>query len=163
MNSNSIGVGARLKYARIAKGLMQAEVADKIGMQRSSYSKVESGIYDLLPKYCVKLADLLELSCDYILRGHEAGEKRRRPSNENRFTKNLRPCLVRHPGMEEKRAHFHCWGRFEKPVCPSPMIGGEPGGQFSSPAAVVEYENGQVDVVFAEHIRFTDRTEDTDE
>ena len=67
------------------------------------------------------------------------------------------------PGMEEKRAHFHCWGRFEKPICPSPMIGGEPGGQFSSPAAVVEYENGQVDVVFAEHIRFTDRTEDTDE
>lgn len=65
-------VGKRIRALRESRGLKQSEVADKIGMQRSSYSKVEAGIYVLQPDYCVELAELFDTSCDYILRGIEA-------------------------------------------------------------------------------------------
>lgn len=65
-------VGKRIRTLRESRGLKQSEVADKIGMQRSSYSKVEAGIYVLQPDYCVALAELFDTSCDYILRGVEA-------------------------------------------------------------------------------------------
>ena len=65
-------VGERLRVLRENRGMKQAEVADKIGMQRSSYSKVEAGIYALQTGYCVELAELYNTSCDYILRGIEA-------------------------------------------------------------------------------------------
>ena len=164
MSDFSKGVGERLKDIRVIKGLKQAEVADKIGMQRSSYSKVESGIYDLLPEYCVKLAELLGISCDYILRGIISFGKKevngtRIRCDENRFTKNLRPCLVDFPISGKRNAYFHCWSCRAEPVAESPVIGGPPGGQYSMPVAVVEYDDGQVDVVTAHYIKFTDRTE----
>lgn len=50
---------------------------------------------------------------------------------------------------------FHCWEHYSRPIEPSPMIGGHPGGVFSKVYGIVEFENGvrRVDI---EHIQFCD-------
>lgn len=64
-----------------------------------------------------------------------------------------RTCLV----AGKRLAIFHGW--FQESYTASAVLIGEVGGQFAFPVAVVEYAGGQVDVVRAESIQFTDGTE----
>lgn len=69
------------------------------------------------------------------------------------FIKNLtseyRPCYV-----EGKKALFHRWEEFSKIVAPSPMIGGHAGGQITETFAIVEYEDGTIQEVQPNRIKF---------
>ena len=59
----------------------------------------------------------------------------------------------------ERRAFFHLFTTRALPIEPSPLRGGHPGGQYSRPIAIVEYEDGTVDTVDAESVRFLDTYE----
>lgn len=68
-----------------------------------------------------------------------------------------RTCLV----GGRRLAIFHGW--FQNSYSTNAILVGEVGGQFSYPVAVVEYADGNVGVVPADHIRFTDGMEDQKE
>lgn len=57
---------------------------------------------------------------------------------------------------KEKRAFFHLFTTNASPVPPAITIGGHPGGQFSEPLAIVEYEDGKVGAVTPTLVRFLD-------
>lgn len=67
----------------------------------------------------------------------------------------VRPCIVKQNG-EEKKALFHMWNNFAKPVAADVYAGGCPEGQISIVFAIVEYEDGSVDEVRPAQIRFVD-------
>lgn len=66
-----------------------------------------------------------------------------------------RPCIVTQNG-EEKKALFHMWNNFAKPVAADVYAGGCPEGQISIVFGIVEYEDGSVDEVRPAQIRFVD-------
>lgn len=66
-----------LKSARKAKGLTQIEVAEYIGLAQSSYSAWESGKTKIDDASLKRLAELFEVSVDYLL-GRVSGPNRRR-------------------------------------------------------------------------------------
>ena len=78
------------------------------------------------------------------------------------FTAERRACMVEHregKKVEEKRAFFHLFSTSAYPVEPSPLRGGHPGGQVSAPVAIVEYEDGAVELVDPCRVRFLDTKE----
>lgn len=58
--------------------------------------------------------------------------------------------------VTERRAFFHLFAVEAMPLEPSPLQGGRPGGQYSKVLAIVEYEDGTVDTVNPESVRFLD-------
>jgi transcriptional regulator with XRE-family HTH domain len=60
-------LGKRLRELRLEKGLNQIDVANILGIERSTYGKYETG--DSSPDYekLLKLADFYNVSTDYIL------------------------------------------------------------------------------------------------
>ena len=60
-------LGKRLRELRLEKGLNQIDVANILGIERSTYGKYETG--DSSPDYekLLKLADFYNVSRDYIL------------------------------------------------------------------------------------------------
>ncbi|AEH47105.1 helix-turn-helix domain-containing protein [Parageobacillus thermoglucosidasius] len=75
-------LGERLKLCREKKGLSQKEVAEKIGIKNNTLSNYESG--ERRPDYetLCKLADLYEVSLDYLIKGQEHKEEK---ENKNLF------------------------------------------------------------------------------
>lgn len=67
----------------------------------------------------------------------------------------VRPCIV-NKNNEEKKALFHMWGNFAKPVTADLYIGGCPEGQMSMIFGLVEYEDGTMGEVNPSQIRFVD-------
>ena len=67
----------------------------------------------------------------------------------------VRPCIVTQNG-EEKKALFHMWENFAKPVAADLYIGGCPVGQMSMIFGLVEYEDGTMGEVNPSQIRFVD-------
>ena len=74
------------------------------------------------------------------------------------FQPERRICMVRcfEPERKDRRAFFHLFTTSARPIEPSPLRGGHPGGQVSKPIAIVEYEDGTVDTVNPESVRFLD-------
>lgn len=64
------------------------------------------------------------------------------------------PCVVRQKG-EDTRAWFHTWEHYAKPIDPSPVRGGHPGGQYSQVFGLVEFEDGTIHRVEPTNIIFT--------
>lgn len=58
--------GKRLRKSRKSKRLTQQQIADEIGVNRSSYSNWEKGKRESSFENLVKLADLLEVSLDWL-------------------------------------------------------------------------------------------------
>lgn len=67
----------------------------------------------------------------------------------------VRPCIVKQNG-KEKKALFHMWNNFAKPVAADVYAGGCPEGQISIVFGIVEYEDGSVDEVRPAQIQFVD-------
>jgi transcriptional regulator with XRE-family HTH domain len=65
----------RLKATREKKGMRQNQAAQKVGIKNNTLSSYESG--DRQPDYntLIKLADLYEVSVEYLLRGKEVEQK----------------------------------------------------------------------------------------
>lgn len=58
----------RIKERRLAKGLTQEELAEKVGLQKSTIAKYESGrIENIKRSVLAKLADALESSPVYLM------------------------------------------------------------------------------------------------
>lgn len=74
------------------------------------------------------------------------------------FQPERRICMVEtyEANRKERRAFFHLFTTSARPIEPSPLRGGHPGGQVSKPVAIVEYEDGTVDTVEPERVRFLD-------
>lgn len=63
--------GERLKELRIRKGLTHQEIADYLGVSRSTISYYENGKNEPRIEGLIKLAELLEVSLDYLITGKE--------------------------------------------------------------------------------------------
>ena len=61
----------RIKEARKRKGYSQKDVADIIGVTQSQYSRYESGATNTPADILAKLADLFDVSVDYLLEREE--------------------------------------------------------------------------------------------
>ena len=57
-----------IKSIREEKGLLQKDVAEHIGVDKSTYSKIEKGTRELTVKELQKVAELFNLSIDQIVR-----------------------------------------------------------------------------------------------
>ena len=57
----------RIKDLREDHDLTQQQVADKIGITQRKYSYIETGTQPLTDELLVKLAELYEVSIDYLL------------------------------------------------------------------------------------------------
>lgn len=64
----------------------------------------------------------------------------------------VRPCIV----AGKTKALFHGFTEKRKIVPPSLTIGGHNGGVISTPAAIVEFEDGSVELWYAPDIKFCD-------
>ena len=69
----------------------------------------------------------------------------------------LRPCMVAiSKGGREKKALFHCWSQWSDVVGESVLKSGHKGGQVSETYGIVEFEDGTVQSVYPQLIRFLD-------
>ena len=66
-------VARRLAAARKALGLSKAEFADMIGIDRSSYTKIENGVKPLLPPAAIVIFQLYGVDLNYIYLGQVGG------------------------------------------------------------------------------------------
>lgn len=73
MDQNSpfhpLAVGERLAALRAYKGLNKADFADGVGIDRSSYTKIERGEKPLKAEMAYKIAERHGVSMDFIYRG----------------------------------------------------------------------------------------------
>lgn len=65
-------IGLRISNAREKSGMSQNELADKLGVNRVTLTYWENGTRDIKTTDIVRLADALDVSCDYLLRGVSA-------------------------------------------------------------------------------------------
>lgn len=59
-------IGKRIKMYRMAKGLTQETLAEKIGLSRNYYSAAERGIYSLNIDKIVEIINILDCTADEI-------------------------------------------------------------------------------------------------
>ena len=67
----------RIKELRQTKGLMQGELARMIGVSQSTLSYWEMGKYDIDPESMKRLAEIFDVSVDYLI--YNDSVKRRKP------------------------------------------------------------------------------------
>lgn len=67
MNINLKKIGIRLKELRVKHNLTQREVANILNITSSTYSKYENGKLVLIFSKLIALANLYNISADYIL------------------------------------------------------------------------------------------------
>jgi transcriptional regulator with XRE-family HTH domain len=65
----SKAIGERVSKLRKSKGMNQDEVINVLQIDRSTYSKIETGQIMAGTKYIIKLAEFFGVSTDYILTG----------------------------------------------------------------------------------------------
>ena len=58
--------GERLREVRKSKKITQQEVADRLGIKRNTYSDWENGKTEPTFEILVKLADLFDISLDWL-------------------------------------------------------------------------------------------------
>ena len=72
--------GARLREVRKSKKLTQKELAEQIGIKQNSYSDWETGKNEPSLENLVKLADLFEVSLDWLFGREQMKFKKRSPT-----------------------------------------------------------------------------------
>lgn len=71
MESNKTTIGERIKQQRQKLGLTQQELSQKLYVKRETINQWENGTRQIKGDDIARLADTLETTCDYILRGVE--------------------------------------------------------------------------------------------
>ena len=64
-------IGDRIRAKRTEKSMVQQQMADAMGMSRANYAKLENGSSELRAEQCIKISQILGLSCEFILKGEE--------------------------------------------------------------------------------------------
>ena len=62
-------VAKRIKDLRKSKKLNQKEMAAIMDISRSAYAKIENGLNEVLSKHIVKIAEIFNVSTDWLLKG----------------------------------------------------------------------------------------------
>jgi transcriptional regulator with XRE-family HTH domain len=57
-------IADRLKEARKSRGLQQKYLAEKLGISRAGYSRIETGNVEITTKNLVKITEILDVSLD---------------------------------------------------------------------------------------------------
>lgn len=68
-----VRVARRLEAARLALGLSRSEIADRIGIDRSSFTKIADGRKALLPKDAYRIWELYGLDMNFLYLGQLGG------------------------------------------------------------------------------------------
>ena len=63
--------GARIRQLRISKGLTQEQLAEKINVSRTYIVKIENGLQTGPIEIAIELAELFDVSLDFLLLGKE--------------------------------------------------------------------------------------------
>ena len=71
MDSNKMTIGERIKLKREELGLTQRALSEKLYVKRETVNQWESGTRQIKGDDIARLADALDTTCDYILRGVE--------------------------------------------------------------------------------------------
>lgn len=61
-------LGNRIRELRNAKGLIQEEIAEQIGVSRQKYARIENGVNDITLNILSKIAKVLEITVGDITR-----------------------------------------------------------------------------------------------
>lgn len=94
------GLGERIGRLRRAKGLRQKELACRVGSNLQQISNYERGVYSPRSEVVMRLAEALDVSVDYLLRGRHPDQPpfdrrlRDRLEAMERLPKPLRDQLV---------------------------------------------------------------------
>lgn len=57
----------RIKDTREDKDIKQGEIAEKLGIKQTQYSRYERGINEIPLHYLIQVAEILEVSIDYLV------------------------------------------------------------------------------------------------
>lgn len=68
MNQLMKEIGERVRQARLARGLSQADLADMVGTSTPYISNIETGKHTMKISVLVKISEALEVSTDWLLR-----------------------------------------------------------------------------------------------
>lgn len=79
----------RLKELRVAKGFRQKDVADMLGVDRTTYVKYESGASEPNKDTFVRLAEIFDVSTDYLLERTDKKEPFPTDTDEKRLSESL--------------------------------------------------------------------------
>ena len=70
----------RLKELRLKKGLTQTELGEKVGVKQNTFTNWENGKREPSFENLIKLADLLEVSLDWLFGREQMKVKKRSPA-----------------------------------------------------------------------------------
>ena len=78
MRFDRMAYGARIKQLRISKGLTQEQLAERINISRTYEAKIESGAQVGPVELAVELAEIFDVSLDFLLlgKGHEQKDRK---------------------------------------------------------------------------------------
>lgn len=91
-----------LKEARLNKGLTHEEISILLGVTRSAYTKYENEIHNPDVKTIIKLAEILEVSTDYLLDVNIYGH----PGNDPTIKKIIDTLIVLSKENKEKALEY---------------------------------------------------------
>ena len=78
MRFDRMAYGARIKQLRISKGLTQEQLAERINISRTYEAKIESGAQVGPVELAVELAEIFDVSLDFLLLGKDHEQKDRK-------------------------------------------------------------------------------------
>lgn len=79
-SANAETVGARIKAARLAQGMTQADLAEAVGVSRSAVAQWETERSGQVRANLTKIANVLHVSVEHLIRG-TAGIDSSKPEN----------------------------------------------------------------------------------
>lgn len=100
-------ISDRLRKARQSKGLQQKAMADKLDISRAGYSRMETGKVEITTKNLVKIADILDVSMDWLILGKEVDQTKQGLKFSD-FGKYAASVKLMFNEMKEDEAIMHC-------------------------------------------------------
>jgi transcriptional regulator with XRE-family HTH domain len=70
----------RLKEARQKRGLRQIDMAEKLGISRPGYNRIEHGKVDIKTGNLAKIAGCLQISLDWLILGKDVDQTKQSPN-----------------------------------------------------------------------------------
>ena len=77
MNTVGDKVGDRIKARRLALGWTQEQFAEKAGISKGFLSDLETGTRNVSAEYLLKIAQALNVTLDFLMKGDESKPKQR--------------------------------------------------------------------------------------
>lgn len=68
-NTDLTAIGARIQKQRLALGLTQQDIYEKLDVSQNHYSRIENGHVGMSLDILIQISALLHISTDYILTG----------------------------------------------------------------------------------------------